>query len=130
MSSERAITLLDLGFGDPTANYGGDTINGDGETDVILGERGNDTIHGDGGDDYIEGGQDVDTIDGDAGQDDIVGGEYTAYSGSGAATVGQLDTGDIIRGGTEGDASSTTSGTPRRRTPREPTSSTATRAPT
>jgi Ca2+-binding RTX toxin-like protein len=104
LTSERSITLLDLGFGAATGNFGGDTITGDGSTDVVLGERGNDGIHGNGGDDYLEGGQDTDTIDGDAGQDDIVGGEFTPSSGAGATTVGQLDAGDIIRGGTEGDA--------------------------
>lgn len=104
LTSERTITLLDLGLGTAPGRFGGDTINGDSETDVILGERGDDTIHGDGGDDYIEGGQDSDTIDGDAGSDDIVGGEFTPFSGSGAATVGQLDAGDTIRGGDDSDA--------------------------
>ncbi|MDX6273890.1 MAG: hypothetical protein QOJ92_1100 [Frankiales bacterium] len=103
LSTERTITLLDLGTGNPTANYGGDTITGDGATDIIMGERGTDTIHGNDSDDYIEGGQDSDTIDGDTGQDDIVGGEFKPSSGSGAATIGQLDAGDTIRGGTEGD---------------------------
>ncbi len=103
LTSERSITLLDLGIGAATGNFGGDMITGDGATDVVLGERGNDGIHGNGADDYLEGGQDTDTIDGDAGQDDIVGGEFTPSSGAGATTVGQLDAGDIIRGGTEGD---------------------------
>jgi Ca2+-binding RTX toxin-like protein len=103
LTSERSITLLDLGSGAASGLFGGDTITGDGENDVVLGERGADQIHGNGGDDYLEGGQDGDTIDGDAGSDDIVGGEFTPSGGSGATTIGQPDTGDVIRGGTESD---------------------------
>ncbi len=101
LTSERAITLLDLGTGPATGKFGADDVHGDGANDVILGQRGNDLLHGDAGDDYVEGGQDSDTIDGDAGQDDLVGGEYTRHGT--VADAGQLDTADVLRGGDGGD---------------------------
>lgn len=103
LSAERSITLLDLGHGVATGRFGGDTIDGGTESDVILGQRGTDTIDGGAHDDYVEGGQDADTIDGGSGQDDLVGGSYHAHTGSGQATVGQLDAGDTINGGIGGD---------------------------
>lgn len=100
---ERVIVLLDLGHGAAPGLFGDDTISGGDANDVILAERGQDSVHGDAGDDYAEGGQASDTIDGDAGEDDLVGGSFVADSGSGQSTVGQLDSGDTIRGGDGGD---------------------------
>jgi Ca2+-binding RTX toxin-like protein len=70
---------------------------------VAFGQGGADTVHGDAGDDYAEGGQGSDDVFGDAGQDDLVGGNSVPFDGTGQATRGQLDTGDRIRGGSEGD---------------------------
>jgi len=99
------VTLLDLGYGVGTGNFGGDAIHGDEDSDVIYGERGVDTVHGDAGDDYIEGGQGGDNLFGDANQDDIVGGSLVIEAGTVAAqtAAGQLDAGDTISGGPDAD---------------------------
>jgi Ca2+-binding RTX toxin-like protein len=100
LTSERSITLLDLGLGAATGLFGADTITGGNEPDVVLGQRGTDRIFGDGASDYAEGGQDADWIEGGTGSDDLVGGSSTilAGSGSGDAAQGQLDAGDVIFG--------------------------------
>ncbi len=99
MSSERSITLLDLGLGTATGLFGADTIRGGADPDVILAQRGTDRIFGDGASDYAEGGQDSDWIEGGTGSDDLVGGSSTILgAGTGDAAQGQLDTADVIFG--------------------------------
>ena len=103
LSSERSIVLLDLGHGASTGLFGGDTITGGAQNDVVLAQRGDDTVHGDGGEDYVEGGQDVDTLHGGEDDDDVVGGSYDVHTGVGQNRVGQLDSGDVITGDGEND---------------------------
>jgi Ca2+-binding RTX toxin-like protein len=96
----RAIVLYDLtGSGATPAASGNDLVTGNDGVDVILGQDGNDRLQGNAGDDYVEGGQASDWIEGDAGDDDLVGGSSTKQSGSGDATVGQLDSNDAAYGG-------------------------------
>ncbi|HEY3004410.1 MAG TPA: calcium-binding protein, partial [Kribbellaceae bacterium] len=100
MTSERSITLLDLGLGTATGLFGADTIRGGNGPDVILAQRGTDRVFGDGASDLAEGNQDSDWIEGGTGSDDLVGGSsiILAGSGNGDAAQGQLDTGDVIFG--------------------------------
>jgi Ca2+-binding RTX toxin-like protein len=98
MTSERTITLLDLGLGAAAGLFGADTITGGAGPDVILAQRGTDRIFGDGASDYAEGGPDADWIEGGTGADDLVGGSSTVLLGAGDAAQGQLDTADVIFG--------------------------------
>jgi Ca2+-binding RTX toxin-like protein len=107
MSVGRHVILYDLGYAPNAANAGGDTINGDTESDAIFGQGGDDTVHGNDGTDYIEGDAGTDTLYGDAGQDDVVGGssyiEVSTGACAGQNVCGQLDTGDFIYGGDNAD---------------------------
>ena len=49
-----------------------DTLDGDGNSNILYGQDGDDTLDGGAGDDYIDGGDGVDEIDGGAGDDTIV----------------------------------------------------------
>jgi Ca2+-binding RTX toxin-like protein len=102
--TERQVTAYDWANTDAT-KFGGDTINGNEQNDVLLGEGGNDTIHGDAGNDYLEGNQDADSVYGDAGQDDILGGSSQEKNGAAKTGVnadGELDTGDAVLSGGDG----------------------------
>ncbi|HEU5000489.1 MAG TPA: calcium-binding protein, partial [Lapillicoccus sp.] len=103
LTAERTVTLHDLGHADVAARYGDDDIAGGSAADVLFGQGGGDLVHGDAGSDYAEGGQGSDDVFGDGDEDDLVGGGSVPYDGTGQTTRGQLDTGDRIRGGTEGD---------------------------
>ncbi len=100
MTSERSITLLDLGLGTATGLFGADTIRGGADPDVILAQRGTDRVFGDGASDYAEGSQDSDWLEGGPGSDDLVGGSSTILAGSGDGDLaqGQLDAFDVIFG--------------------------------
>jgi Ca2+-binding RTX toxin-like protein len=98
LSSERSITLLDLGD-TPTANTSGaDFVHGNEDVDVILGQGDTDRLLGDDASDYAEGGPAADWIEGGNGSDDLVGGSSDILSGSGAVAQGQPDAGDVIWG--------------------------------
>ena len=55
-----------------TGGSGNDTINGDGNVNVLTGGGGNDTINGGGGDDFLAGGSGADRIIVDQGNDTII----------------------------------------------------------
>ncbi len=95
----HTVALLDLGYSPNGANFDGDVLHGNDNTDAIFGQGGADTITGDNGEDYAEGGPGADLIDGDDGEDDLVGGSSTAF----AAGIGQPDTGDVIHGDADAD---------------------------
>lgn len=102
------------GTGDDTikAGSGNDFIFGGDGNDKLYGDAGNDTIYGDDGDDYIDGGTGNDILYGGNGNDTIIGGISgtvaevdTIYGGSGndIINIGQVNTGDIVWGGTGDD---------------------------
>jgi Ca2+-binding RTX toxin-like protein len=103
--TERLVIVYDWVNTDAT-KFGGDIINGNEENDVVLGEGGADTIHGNAGNDYLEGNQDADSVYGDEGQDDILGGSSQVANGapkSGVTVDGELDTGDSVLSGGDGE---------------------------
>ncbi len=104
LTFERTITLYDLGYAPDPTKAGDDTVHGDGGTDVILGQGEVDTLHGDAADDFVAGGQAGDTLYGEAGQDDLLGGSYELVgTATGQDRDGQLDGGDTVYGGGDGD---------------------------
>jgi Ca2+-binding RTX toxin-like protein len=108
-AQERSIVLFDHSFTPLPDTFGGDTIAGGAQDDVIFGQLGHDAIQGDSsaiddngaitvnfavlresvedwagagtdGDDYIEGNGGNDLIFGNLGQDDIIGGSSDQFS--------------------------------------------------
>ena len=94
----RGVDLADEGAGDRVGVFGGDTIEGGDDTDLVFGQRGADTVSLGAGADYGEGGPGVDGVNGDAGDDDVVGGSYAPLAAS-ARPTGQPDAGDSLVGG-------------------------------
>ncbi len=98
LTATRGVDLADETSATATGRFGGDHIEGGGDTDVVFGQRGDDDVSlGDGGD-YGEGGQGVDVVHGDAGDDDVVGGSYTSLAGVHPTVTGQPDAGDTLAG--------------------------------
>ena len=130
---------------------GNDTIQGDGDIDIVNTDAGNGigrawapaaTAAGDlwvqpsveattDGDDYIEGGGGTDVVFGDLGQDDIIGGSSNLFSL--VLDAQRPDVGDIIFGGAGAQVARNATRcrparSPRTRTPATPTRSSATTA--
>jgi Ca2+-binding RTX toxin-like protein len=100
----RSIQPYDLGDAPTAGTSGADWVSGAAGSDVLLGQSGNDRLLGGADSDYAEGGPGSDWIQGDAGNDDLVGGSSTVLGAdTGITTQGQLDTGDVIFGGTGDD---------------------------
>lgn len=78
-----------------------DTLNGDGQKNVISGGEGNDTINGGGWSDKLVGGQGDDIISGDAGTDRFSGsrGNDQLSGGNGLDRLGGGDGDDTLDGG-------------------------------
>ncbi|TNM39689.1 calcium-binding protein [Nocardioides albidus] len=99
LAVSRGVDLADEGAGSPSATlFGGDTIEGGDEADVVFGQRGGDAILLDAGADYGEGGPGTDSVGGGSGDDDIVGGSFTPASGVAPNLTGQPDAGDTLAG--------------------------------
>ncbi len=98
LTTERGVDLADEDADPAPGRFGGDTIQGGAEADIVFGQRGDDVVSLGDGPDYGEGGQGTDTVHGDDGDDDVVGGSYTPVSGGGLDAVGQPDVGDTLAG--------------------------------
>jgi Ca2+-binding RTX toxin-like protein len=85
-------------------SFGGDTVTGGDQTDLIFGQGGNDTLNGDAGPDYVEGNDGNDTIHGGAADDDLMGGGSANNGLIDALRVGDtlLDVGETIVTGDAG----------------------------
>ena len=82
-------------------NYGGDYLDGAGGDDNLLGMAGNDTVLGGAGNDYLDGAGGDDFLYGGEGDDDFQGktGEDHIYGGDGADNVNGRAGDDVIYGG-------------------------------
>jgi Ca2+-binding RTX toxin-like protein len=119
----RATALGTIGDDDPSpgrcanrqdANDTGDTLNGTGFGDLLVGGNGKDTLNGGDGDDCLRGragndrlngGDDDDSLSGEAGSDRLSGaaGQDTVSGGSGNDTISGGDGNDRLGGGTGND---------------------------
>lgn len=106
VSGNRTITLGDgpndgtSGEGDDVGadlesirgGFGNDTITGDGNANVLIGDRGDDTIRGGGGNDVLDGREDTDQVFGEAGDDTVRGGSGAdVIDGGGGTDVLEAD---------------------------------------
>ncbi len=99
--TQLSTALLLLGPGGIIGSSGNDTLNGNGDDNIIYGYAGLDTIYGGGGHDTIYGGNDADILYGDDG-DDILYGEHgndVLYGGNGNDTLYGGDHHDTLHGG-------------------------------
>ena len=94
----RPRLLLDIDSPDAARVSGMDTVNGDGEDDLLYGQGSGDTMNGGDGDDFMEGNAGGDTMNGDAGQDDMIGGTVVAGLGDADDTIHGGDGADVILG--------------------------------
>ncbi len=98
----RTVLLYDLDVAGDTAapevgSGGSDTLDGDGERDLVHGQAGLDIINGGDGDDWLEGNAAEDTVHGDAGDDDALGGSSAKVVDGGdvGGLVGEPGTGNF-----------------------------------
>ncbi len=94
----RGIDLADETSAPAAGRFGGDRIEGGGDTDLVFGQRGDDEISLGDGADYGEGGQGADVVRGDEGDDDVLGGSFTSLAGTHPTVTGQPDGGDTLTG--------------------------------
>jgi Ca2+-binding RTX toxin-like protein len=82
-----------------TAGQANDTVNGDGNANLLDGQAGNDTLNGNGGNDILRGGNGVDMLNGGLGNDSLTGGAgfdtFAFQDGWGIDTIVDLDTNDL-----------------------------------
>ena len=69
-----AVTVTDVAGATINASNGGQTLNGTGEQELILGGSGKDALNGGGGDDTLYGGNGKDALNGGAGNNILTGG--------------------------------------------------------
>jgi hypothetical protein len=82
-----------------TAGQANDTVNGDGNANLLDGQAGNDTLNGNGGSDILRGGNGADTLNGGLGNDSLTGGAdfdtFVFQDGWGIDTIVDFDTNDL-----------------------------------
>ncbi len=88
-----------------TGGAGNDTLTGDGNANVLLGNAGQDTLIAGGGDDTVDGGAAIDSIQGQEGNDVLHGGTEndTIDGGNGADQLFGDDGNDVLIGGAGND---------------------------
>lgn len=78
------------GFENVIGAWGGDTLIGNDQANILIGGGGNDTLEGRGGRDLLIGGEGRDTLYGGAGEDILIGGT-TAFDANTTALRAILD---------------------------------------
>jgi Ca2+-binding RTX toxin-like protein len=84
-----------------TAGQANDTVNGDGNANLLDGQAGNDTLNGNGGSDILRGGNGDDSLTGGLGNDNLTGGgnndTFVFQDGWGIDTIVDFDVSDLER---------------------------------